>query len=82
MQSVKHMKVVTQLILGFSVAIILMIALGAFCLSEISGENLHVVEFRDNWLPSVRSSQQMLAALRQIRINGMRSRNNVLPMSG
>lgn len=72
MQSVKHMKVVTQLILGFSVAIILMIALGAFCLSEISGENLHVVEFRDNWLPSVRSSQQMLAALRQIRINEYR----------
>jgi methyl-accepting chemotaxis protein len=72
MQSMKHMKVVTQLILGFSVIIVIMIGLGTFCLFEISGENLHVVEFRDNWLPSVCSSQQMLAALRQIRINEYR----------
>ncbi len=72
MKPVRRMKVVTQLILGFSVVVALMIGLGAFCLFEIGGENLRVVEFRDNWLPSVRSSQQMVAALRQVRINEYR----------
>jgi methyl-accepting chemotaxis protein len=79
MQSLKNLKVVSQLVLGFSAVIALVIGLGVFCLFEISGENLHVAELRDNWLPSVRSSLQMQAGLRQIRINEYRAVSSQTP---
>ncbi|MEX3967386.1 methyl-accepting chemotaxis protein [Paraburkholderia sp. EG286B] len=66
MQSLKNLKVVTQLILGFSLVIVLLVGLGAFSVFEVSSENDHVAQFRDNWLPSVRSSLQMQAGLRAI----------------
>ena len=72
MQSLKNLKVVTQLVLGFAAVIVLMVGLGVFCLFEMSGENARVAAFRDNWLPSVRSSLQMQAGLRQTRINEYR----------
>lgn len=72
MQALKNLKVVTQLILGFSFVIVLLVGLGAFSLLELRGENARVVELRDNWLPSVRSSLQMQAGLREIRINEYR----------
>jgi methyl-accepting chemotaxis protein len=68
MQAFKNMKVVSQLILGFSAVIVLLVGLGSVALVEVSTENNHVAELRDNWLPSVRSSLQMLAGLRAIRI--------------
>jgi methyl-accepting chemotaxis protein len=71
-QSLKNLKVVTQLVLGFAAVIVLMVGLGVFCLFEMSGENARVAAFRDNWLPSVRSSLQMQAGLRQTRINEYR----------
>lgn len=79
MLSVKNLKVVTQLVAGFAAVIVLMIGLGVFCLFEVSGENVHVAEFRDNWLPSVSSSQQMLAGLRQTRINEYRAISSQTP---
>ncbi|WP_233885737.1 methyl-accepting chemotaxis protein [Paraburkholderia flagellata] len=79
MLSLKGLKVVTQLVAGFAAVIVLMVGLGVFCLFEVSGENVHVAEFRDNWLPSVRSSQQMLAGLRQARINEYRATSSQNP---
>ncbi|CAN0626406.1 Methyl-accepting chemotaxis protein I [Burkholderia multivorans] len=67
-QSLKNMKVRTQLLLGFAAVIALLIGLGGFSLVEISGENSHVAELRDNWLPSVRSALQMKGALSQMRL--------------
>jgi hypothetical protein len=58
-QSVKNLKVVTQLVLGFSAVIVLLVGLGASCLFEVGGENARVAELRDNWLPTARSSLQM-----------------------
>ncbi|MGF7000955.1 methyl-accepting chemotaxis protein [Paraburkholderia sp. GAS32] len=79
MQSLKNLKVVTQLVLGFSVVIVLLVGLGAFSLFELSGENAHVAELRDNWLPSVRSSLQMQAGLREIRLNEYRAAGSATP---
>jgi methyl-accepting chemotaxis protein len=64
----KNLRVLAQLMLGFSVVTVLMIGLGGFSLFEISAENDHVSQLRDNWLPSVRSSLQMQAGLRDIRL--------------
>ena len=66
--SLKNLKVVAQLGLGFATVIVLLVGLGSFCLLEVSSENGHVAELRDNWLPSVRSSLQMQAGLRAIRL--------------
>ena len=68
MQILKNLRVLTQLMLGFSAVIALLIGLGAFSLFEVSAENNHVSQLRDNWLPSVRSSLQMQAGLRDIRL--------------
>ncbi|RKP46403.1 methyl-accepting chemotaxis protein [Trinickia fusca] len=68
MLSLRNMKVVTQLLLGFAVVIALLVMLGGFCLYEISVENGHVTQLRDNWLPAVRASLQMQGALRTMRI--------------
>jgi methyl-accepting chemotaxis protein len=68
MQSLKNLKVFTQLILGFSAAIVLMIGLGVVALSEVSAENAHVAAMRDKWLPTVRYSLEMQSGLRGIRL--------------
>ncbi|MEX3937595.1 methyl-accepting chemotaxis protein [Paraburkholderia phymatum] len=81
MQFLKNLKVVSQLVLGFAAVIVLMVGLGVFCLIEMSGENARVAEFRDNWLPSVRSSLQMQAGLRQTRINEYRAASSQSPAS-
>ncbi|MGF6917931.1 methyl-accepting chemotaxis protein [Paraburkholderia sp. 40] len=73
MQFLKNLKVFSQLILGFSAVVVLMVGLGAVSLFEVSGENSHVAELRDNWLPSVRTSLQMQAALRAIRLGEFRA---------
>jgi methyl-accepting chemotaxis protein len=72
-QSLKNMKIVTQLLLGFSAVIAILVGLGAVGLFEVSSENTHVGELRDNWMPSVRSSLQMQSGLREIRINEYRA---------
>jgi methyl-accepting chemotaxis protein len=68
MHSLKNLKVFTQLILGFSAAIVLMIGLGVVALSEVSTENAHVAAMRDKWLPAVRYSLEMQSGLRGIRL--------------
>lgn len=61
--------------LGFSVVIALLIGIGVFSPFEVSAENNHVSQLRDNWLPSVRSSLQMQASLRDLRLAEYRLAN-------
>jgi methyl-accepting chemotaxis protein len=68
MQFLKNLRVLTQLMLGFSSVIVLLIALGTFSLLEVNTENNHVSALRDSWLPLVRSSLQMQGALQDIRL--------------
>jgi methyl-accepting chemotaxis protein len=68
MQSLKNLKVVTQLILGFSAVIVLLVGLGAVAVYEVRAENGHVVQLRDRFLPSVRTSLAMRASLRGARL--------------
>jgi methyl-accepting chemotaxis protein len=79
MQFLKNLRVLTQLMLGFSAVIILMIGLGAFSLVEMSAQNNRVSQMRDNWLPSVRSSLQMQAGLREIRLGEYRLATSQTP---
>ncbi|WP_429315777.1 methyl-accepting chemotaxis protein [Paraburkholderia sp. GAS448] len=65
--------------LGFSTVIALLIGLGAFSLFEVSAENNHVSQLRDNWLPSVRSSLQMQSGLRAIRLAEYRAASSLTP---
>ena len=68
MKSFQDLKVVTRLIVGFAAVIMLLLILGAVALVEVSTENTHVKNLRDNWMPSVRTSLEMMGALRAIRI--------------
>src|SRR5260370_9406440 len=68
MQFLKNLRVLTQLMLGFSAVIVLLIGLGGFSLFEMSAQNTHVAQLCDNWLPAVRSSLQMQTGLLNIRI--------------
>jgi methyl-accepting chemotaxis protein len=72
MQFLKNLRVLTQLMLVISSMVVLLIGLGTFSLFEVSAENNHVSQLRDNWLPSVRSSLEMQAALREIRLGEYR----------
>jgi methyl-accepting chemotaxis protein len=73
MRSFKELKVVTQLILGFSAIIVLMVGLGGASLFEVSAENAHVAVMRDRWLPAVRSSLEMQSRLRFLRLGEYRA---------
>ncbi|RDJ98788.1 chemotaxis protein [Paraburkholderia lacunae] len=79
MPSLKNLRVLTQLMLGFSAVIALLIGLGALSLFEVSAENNHVAQLRDNWLPSVRSSLQMQSGLRAIRLAEFRAASSLTP---
>ena len=68
MQFLKNLGVSTQLMLGFSTVIVLLIGLGAFSVFEMNAQNTHVIHLRDNWLPAVRSTLQMQTALVNIRV--------------
>lgn len=68
MLSLRNLRVITQLALGFSFVIALLIALGVLSLAEVRAENNHVVQLRDNWLPSVRTSLEMQTALQDLRL--------------
>jgi methyl-accepting chemotaxis protein len=75
----RNLKVFTQLILGFSATMVLMIGLGAIAVSEVSAENAHVAAMRDNWLPAVRDSLEMLSDVRGIRLAEFGAINAVTP---
>jgi len=64
----KNTTVFTQLLLGFSAVMVLLVLVGAIGLVEVRAENQHVVSLRDDQLPSVEHGLQMLAGLRAIRI--------------
>ncbi|MGA9912977.1 methyl-accepting chemotaxis protein [Paraburkholderia sp.] len=68
MKSFRNLNLFTQLILGFSVVTVLLVGLGAFSIFGLQVEYGHVVEFRDNWMPSVRSSLQMADAFHNVRL--------------
>jgi methyl-accepting chemotaxis protein len=68
----KNMRVVTQLVSGFTVVILLLVGLGVFSLYEVSAENDHVAALRDKWSASVSSSLRMQNALNQIRLSEFR----------
>jgi methyl-accepting chemotaxis protein len=69
MQLLKSLRVSTQLMLGFSTVVAMLIGLGAFSLFEMSVQNRHVIQLREKWLPAVRSGLQMQTGLLNIRIN-------------
>ncbi|WP_179283948.1 methyl-accepting chemotaxis protein [Bordetella genomosp. 10] len=73
------MKVIQQLLAGFSVVIVLLIALGLFGLKELYSQNGHVAKLRDEWLPSVQTSQELLSAFRDIRISQFRLAGSQTP---
>lgn len=79
MPFLKNLKVLTQLILGFSAVVVMMVGLGTSSLFEVSGENTHVTALRDNWLPGVRTSLQMQADLRAIRFGEYRVSRTASP---
>ena len=64
--SLTRLNVLSQLTVGFSIIVALLAALGGLALYEVSDENTIVSSMRENGLPSVRSSLQMEAALRDI----------------
>jgi methyl-accepting chemotaxis protein len=68
MRSLNNMKVFTQLILGFSAVIVLLVGLGGVALYQVSAENAHVAALRDNWLPAVRTILEMRGDLRGARL--------------
>jgi len=68
MQLLKNLRVATQLMLGFTVVIVLLIGLGAFSVFQMNAQNTHVIQLRDKWLPAVRSSLQIQTALVNIRV--------------
>src|ERR1700737_1083632 len=68
MKSFQNLKIVTRLFVGFAAVIVLLLTLGAVALVEVSAEDTHVKNLRDNWMPSVHTSLEMLGALRGIRI--------------
>ncbi|TCG06649.1 chemotaxis protein [Paraburkholderia steynii] len=72
MQILRNLKVVTQLVLGFSAVIVFLVGLGVLSLFEVRSENAHVSALRDNWLPAVRSSLQMQGELLSIRVTEYR----------
>jgi methyl-accepting chemotaxis protein len=67
------MKVIAQLVLGFSAVIVLMVGLGGTSLFQVSVENAHVAAMRDQWLPAVRSSLEMQSRLRFLRLGEYRA---------
>ncbi|HWZ47797.1 MAG TPA: methyl-accepting chemotaxis protein [Herbaspirillum sp.] len=73
MRFFKNMKVITQLVLGFSAVIVLMVGLGGTSLFQVSAENAHVAAMRDQWLPAVRSSLEMQSRLRFLRLGEYRA---------
>jgi methyl-accepting chemotaxis protein len=68
MSYLRSLKVSAQLLAGFAIILVLLAGLGVFGLSEIGGENGHVVAMRDNWLPSVEAAGELAAALDEVRI--------------
>ncbi len=68
-----QMKVFTKLVAGFSAVIALLVGLGVFSLSEISGENDHVASLSGNSLPAVLNSLEMQSSLRAIRLSDYRA---------
>jgi methyl-accepting chemotaxis protein len=63
-----NLKVISQLAIGFSVVIALLVTLGGLSIFEIASVNNRVAQLRDHWLPGVRASMQMQAALLQVRM--------------
>jgi methyl-accepting chemotaxis protein len=68
LKSFQDLKVVTRLVVGFTAVIVVTLILGAVALVEVSTEDTHVKNIRDNWMPSVRTSLEMIGTLRSIRI--------------
>lgn len=68
MKFLQKMRVWTQLMFGFSIVIAMLVSLGVFSLIEVHAENDHVAQMRDRWLPAVRSTLQIQAGMRDIRL--------------
>nr|WP_280868812.1 methyl-accepting chemotaxis protein [Herbaspirillum sp. LeCh32-8] len=62
------MKVVTQLMLGFTAVIALTACLGGVSLYKVDQVNSHLTEIRSNWMPSVRAALTMTLDLRSINL--------------
>lgn len=72
MKFLQKMRVWTQLMFGFSIVIAMLVSLGVFSLIEVHAENDHVAQMRDRWLPAVRSTLQIQAGMRDIRLGEFR----------
>ena len=72
MTFLRNMRVGTQLAAGFALIGLLLLGLGAGSLVEVSGENAHVSQLRDNWLGGMQSSLELRDALSNLRLSEYR----------
>lgn len=79
MVSITNTKVLTKLMLGFAALIVLLTALGAVSLWRIKAVNSYVIELKDNRLPAIATSKDMLAALRAVRLSEYRMAISATP---
>ncbi len=68
----KQLKVRAQVLLGFSAVVVMLVAVGGFCLSQLHAENMRGDDLRNFRLPAVRDSLQMQSNLRDMRIGEFR----------
>ncbi len=64
----RNTKVATQLMLGFSIVILFMAALGATALYTMGNINAQLIDVQTNWMPSVGTAQTMLAEMRAVNL--------------
>ncbi|AKN68282.1 chemotaxis protein [Herbaspirillum seropedicae] len=66
--NIRNTKVATQLMLGFSILILFMAALGGTSLYIMGKINAQLVDVQGNWMPSVTTAQTMLAEMRAVNL--------------
>ncbi|ALU90304.1 methyl-accepting chemotaxis sensory transducer protein [Herbaspirillum rubrisubalbicans M1] len=64
----RNTKVATQLMLGFSILILFMAALGGNALYLMGNINRQLNDVQTNWMPSVTTAQTMLAEMRAVNL--------------
>ena len=72
-----NLKIATKLKLAFATVLALTCLLGAMAFVQISKVNQSTTEMATNWLPSVRSAQEMKAGIARLRIQQLQKINSV-----
>jgi methyl-accepting chemotaxis protein len=63
-----NMKIATRIGLGFGLVLLLMLGMGGFAMLQMAKINASSTDIAGNWLPSVRSIQEMNAGFTQLRL--------------